>query len=238
MGASAQQPTEEFRRLSLRLCGALTSAAFDGAMAQLCNDFLAVGGVEEPCPDGQRRVDPLLRRVADPTRATGWSPWNMVDVGGCVGEVDLAGAVAVELQRLPLTPSSLSVQPPSGWTLVNVETIAFSDGAGQILSTTVLGTSVRVRAVPVRFAWDFGDGSEPLVTTDAGAPYPEATIGHRYRAEGTHRITLTTTWRADFQVSGTTTWEPVAGTATTASSSEPLSVYTAHSRLVDEPVTT
>ena len=227
---------EQFRRISLRLCGSLPRMALDGAMAQLCSDVRAVGGVAVPCAVGERRVDPLLRRVADPGRVAGWSPWNMVDVGGCVGQVDLAGAVAAEFQRLPLTASVLSVQPPSGWTLVNLDTIAFSDGVGQTLSAVVLGTSVLVRAVPVRFAWDFGDGSAPVVTTGPGAPYPDATVAHRYSAAGKHSIVLVTTWRADFQVAGTTTWEPVAGTATTTSSSGPLDVYTARARLVAEPL--
>ena len=205
-------------------------------MAQLCGDFVSIGAVDPVCAAGQSLADPLLRRVADPARASGWSSWNLVDVGGCGGTVDLAGAIAVELQRLPLVPSALMVQPPSGWTLVNVDTIAFSDGAGQTLPTTVLGTSVLVRATPVGYLWDFGDGSSPLSSTDPGAAYPAATITHKYGVEGTRRVTLTTTWRADFQVAGTPTWEPVTGTATTASTSGPLIVYTAHSRLVDGPI--
>jgi len=139
---------------------------------------------------------------------------------------------------LPLVASALSVQPRSGWALVNLDTIAFSDGAGQTLAATVLGTDVVVRAVPAGYRWDFGDGSAPLSTTQPGAPYPHATITHQYRHEETVRITLTTTWRADFQVVGSGTWEPVDGTATTQSSSAPLTIYTAVPHLVADPVAT
>ena len=62
-------------------------------------------------------------------------------------------------------------------------------------------------------------------------------MAHRYSSEGTHRIALTTTWSATFQIDGTTGWEPVGGTATTTSTSEPLTVHEARSHLVDGPTT-
>ncbi|NMR20190.1 hypothetical protein [Cellulomonas fimi] len=210
-------------------------------MAQLCADFRDAGGVEAPCPDGGTRTDPVLRRTVDPASATGFTPWNLVDVGGCTTPVDLGPAVAAEFQRLPLTPSTLSVQPPNGWTLVNIDTLAYTDDATQTLTATVLGTPVLIRATPARFAWDFGDGTDPLVGTDPGRPYPDATIGHTYRTAGTRQITLTTTWTADYQVTGTQVtgtggWTPVTGTATTTTTSPPLTVHTARARLVADPV--
>ncbi|WNB85944.1 PKD domain-containing protein [Cellulomonas sp. ATA003] len=113
----------------------------------------------------------------------------------------------------------------------------FTDDAEQVIDTTVLGIGVRIRATPQTFTWDFGDGSDPLRTDDPGRPWPEHTVAHRYRGEGTHRITLTTTWSAVFQIAGTTGWEPVAGTATTTSSSDPLTVHEARSHLVAGPTT-
>jgi hypothetical protein len=88
----------------------------------------------------------------------------------------------------------------------------------------------------VRYSWDFADGSSPLVTTDPGRAYPHQTVAYQYRSGGTYRITLITTWAADFQVTGSTTWEPVTGTATTTTTSGPLRVYTARSHLVDSPL--
>jgi PKD domain len=189
------------------------------------------------CTPDQRAVEPLYRRVPDPTAPGGWSPWTLVDQGGCVVDVDIRAAIARELQRLPLTPSTLSVQPPSGWTLVNADTVAFADDQEQTLTTTVLGFPVAIRATPMSFTWDFGDRSAPITTKDPGRPWPEHTIAHRYTAEGTHRISLTTTWSAVFQIAGTAGWEPVAGTATTTSTSAPLEVHEARSRLVAEGTT-
>ncbi len=149
--------------------------------------------------------------------------------------MDIRAAIAAELQRLPLTPSTLSVQPPSGWTLVNADTVAFADDAEQVLTTTVLGFVVTIRATPMSFTWDFGDGEAPFTTRDPGRAWPEHTISHRYLAEGTHRISLTTTWSAVFQIAGTAAWEPVDGTATTTTTSAPLDVFEARSHLVAGP---
>jgi hypothetical protein len=217
-------------------------------MTLYCLDF--IGGSVVPCPDGRQPADPLIRRTAGSSNSTAGARWKLVDGGGCatpgvaaapgappvVVKVDLGPAVASAFQELPLAPSLLTVQPPSGWTLVNIDNFAFSDGAGQTLSANVLGTAVLIRATPVSYAWDFGDGSAPLVTSYPGAAYPHATIAHKYLAEGTHLIVLTTTWRADYRVAGSATWKPVSGTATTSSSSAPLTVYEARSRLVDGPV--
>jgi len=179
-------------------------------------------------------VDPLFRRVQDVNGA--WSEWTVAEDATCVVDVDIRAAIAAEFQRLPLTPSPLSVQPPSGWTLVNVDTIVFTDDDDQLLATTVLGVGVTIRATPVRYTWDFGDGSDPLITTDPGHAWPEYTLAHRYQAEATHTIRLTTTWTGQFQVAGTTTWEPVDGTATTTTTSDPLTVYEARAHLVAGPI--
>lgn len=232
-GFGGSAPTdEEFRRAPAWLCGIDTVLRTDVRVDITC----ASGDVNRPlptnvtCQPGERAVDPLFSRVQNATG--GWSAWSPVDQGGCVIDVDIRAAIAQELQRLPLTPSALSVQPPSGWTLVNADTVAFADGAEQTLTTTVLGLPVAIRATPTSFSWDFGDGSAPLTTRDPGRPWPEHTIAHRYTAEDTHRISLTTTWSAVFQIAGTPGWEPVTGTATTTSTSAPIEVHEARSHLV------
>ena len=95
-----------------------------------------------------------------------------------------------DFRSLPLTPSTIVHQPAGTWTLVNVETIVYTSSDTQTLSTTVLGLPISVRARPVSFTWDFGDGSEPLVTADPGAAYPTHTIAHTYTREETVTISL------------------------------------------------
>ncbi|WP_156742338.1 hypothetical protein [Occultella aeris] len=137
-----------------------------------------------------------------------------------------------DFQRLLLVGSEINLQPQGEWTLVNMDTIVFTDGTIQEFSTTVLGLPVAVRATPVEFTWDFGDGSAPLVTTEAGAGYPDHTLTHVYTTVETVEITLTTSWSGEFQINGTGPWLAVNGTATTVTVSDPLRVETAETNLV------
>ena len=47
-------------------------------------------------------------------------------------------------------------------------------------------------------------------------------------------VTLSTTWKGQFRITGTPTWTDVTGTATTTTTADPIQVYEARSRLVTE----
>lgn len=228
--ATAQDPNAAYLRSAQ--CPNVAPGTVD---TPICPD--GVGPVlVATCPSGERGIPPLWIRTRDATTASGWTPWRLLPgSGGCPGDPGFPAITAADFQRLPLTPSAIHIQPPTGWTLANVQTIVYASNDPQTLRTTVLGLGVTVRASPTRFTWSFGDGSAPFATTDPGKPYPEATISHAYRAEGIHRIALATQWTGEFLVDGFATWLPVNGTAQTATTSEPLSVYTARSRLVADP---
>ncbi|UNX55951.1 hypothetical protein MF406_06930 [Georgenia sp. TF02-10] len=134
---------------------------------------------------------------------------------------------AQDLQRLPIAPGTVSVQPDRGWVLVNIDTIVFTDAAPQVLDTVVLGTPVRVGVSPVDYTWDFGDASAPVTTTVPGAPYPNHTVAHTYTraAEGVS-VGLTVRWSGQFEVNGSGVWQPVQGTAVTSAVSAPFDVRT------------
>jgi hypothetical protein len=139
---------------------------------------------------------------------------------------------AEDLQRLPIDPGGLAVQPNRGWVLVNLETIVWTGATEQTFSAVVLGTPVEVRARPIDFTWDFGDGSAPLTTTDPGAPFPNHSVAHVYSAAAEQRhVTLTTRWAGEFEVNGSGVWQPVVGVATTSEVSEPFEVRTAETSL-------
>jgi hypothetical protein len=142
---------------------------------------------------------------------------------------------AEQFARLPLAPSPITVQPPHGWAFVNMDTIVYTDAASQVLPTTVLGFGVEVEATPIRYTVDFGDGSEPLVTEDPGAPWPNPTITHVYTQPGQVTITVSTTWSGRFRVLGYTGWRPVLGYATTTSAAPPLDILEARTHLVSGP---
>ena len=137
-----------------------------------------------------------------------------------------------DFAELPLALPVVHLQPEREWFLVNMELLVFTDGDEQLLDTTVLGVPVRVRARPVEFSWDFGDGSEPVVTTGPGAPWPATDVGHVYTSEARGVVvTLTTTWSGEFQVAGQGPWIPIAGTTSTQSQSAPFRLEAVQTRL-------
>jgi hypothetical protein len=162
----------------------------------------------------------------------------MVEEESCLAErrqqVDIPAAAARAFQEMQITPSEVNVQPPDGWTLVNVDTIAFTEKQPRTMSTSLFGIPVEIRALPTNYSWDFGDGSTPLVTTDPGAPYPAHTVAHAYAKPGAATISLTTTWRGQFRLAGEPTWHDVAGEGTTVSSSDSLEILEARARLVED----
>ena len=140
---------------------------------------------------------------------------------------------AAEMQRLPIDPGTLTMQPDRGNVLINVDTVAYTDAVPQTFETAVLGVPVTVRVWPVEYAWDWGDGTV-FTTTDPGAPWPQYTVGHTYlraTAEGeTRTITVTTSWHGDFSVAGGPP-QPVDGTAVTSTATTPFEVITASTSL-------
>lgn len=148
---------------------------------------------------------------------------------------DIAAAAVTELRRLPIASGGITIQPSRGWTLVNLDTIVLTNPAPQTFDTTVLGVPVTVRALPTRYSWDFGDGTAPLVTTQPGRAWPDPTVSHVYRNPGTRTVTLTTQWSGQFLVGGSTTWQPIAGVATTTETAPAIEVRAAENSLVTRP---
>ncbi|WP_251149797.1 hypothetical protein [Cellulosimicrobium sp. Marseille-Q4280] len=207
------------------------STRYDFACTE--GEQLAYEGIE--CGPDEFAEGALFREVRQPDGS--WGPPELVGDEGCITPADLLAEAEREFATLPIAPSSIVVQPPDGWTLVNVPTITYTDSAEQTFDATLLGIPVQIRATPESFAWDYADGSAPLVTSDPGGPYPDHTVHHTYEQPvESLTIGLTTSWSGQFRIAGAPTWTDVPGTATTASAAEPLQVYEARSRLVADPV--
>lgn len=204
-------------------------------LAESCDEGhrLAYEGIE--CEDDEQAIGALFEQRRE---SGGWSDAAMVDEESCLAQqrqqIDLPAAAARAFQEMDIAPSEVNVQPPDGWTLVNVDTIAYTDRDPRTVSTELFGIPVDIRAVPSEYSWDFGDGSVPLTTTDPGAPYPAHTIAHAYAKQGEATISLTTTWRGQFRLAGEPAWHDVPGEGTTASSSDSLEILEARARLVED----
>ena len=182
--------------------------------------------------EGLEPVPPVWHRHRD-TPTSPWQRWHLALGWTCPQDAVpvLSGA---DFRRLPIAPSVLTIQPPRDEVFVNMPTIVYTDPAVQTFTTTVLGIPFEVEASPTRFTWDFGDDSDPIVTTSPGHPYPDHDVSYPYPFEGTYTITLTTEFTGRYRLAGSTTWLPVVGTATTSTPSRPITAVEHHTHLVDE----
>ena len=125
-------------------------------------------------------------------------------------------------RRIPL-PELRSQSQPDDKTLINFDTIFFTQAEPLTRQLTLLGQRVRLEIKPSRFEWVHGDGTTATTTTP-GAPYPAKDIVHRYAdAHRTvaHRVVVT--WSAEYSLNGGAL-QPVNGTVTTTGPATPLRV--------------
>lgn len=231
--SNGSSPSDDvYWRATPSLCKLSDLAGFVTRLAESCRDGeeLAYEGLQ--CEGDGFALDALFRAQRLPDGSLG--PAEVVNEGTCVTPADLLDAAAQEFATLQIQPSPLHVQPPDGWTLINVETITYTQDTPQEFATTLLGVPVTIRAVPDEFAWNYDDGTPALVTDHPGAPYPDHTVAHAYTTPGEVTIGLTTTWRGQFQITGTPTWTDVPGTATTSTTTGPITVHEARTRLVED----
>ena len=103
-----------------------------------------------------------------------------------------------------------------------------------VLTTTVLGQPVQVRATPARWSWDFGDGTVVGPTTDPGAAYPALTNTHAYAERGDYEIVMTTHYTGEFSLDGAT-WYPIQGEAQVDSAPVAVTAMAGRNVLVADP---
>lgn len=177
------------------------------------------------CPDGTVMMHSWVE-TPDGSRI-GDSYWCPSDGGPAVTD-DL---VATAFRRIPLPPSTFTIQPPGGRTLVNFETNFFTDQDGTLeRSVRLLGQRVDLRIEADSYTWRFGDG-ESITTSGPGAPYPKLLVTHNYRTKGEYGPALDITWVADYRVGGGA-WQPVPGSVTISGSPAELRAIEARPTLV------
>jgi hypothetical protein len=160
-----------------------------------------------------------------------------VDVGDvcapkdAVNEVDLVKLIIREFKRIEWPASRLVVQPRGGKTLVNFETNFYTPDHRLIdQSVTVAGQQVTIRAIPVSYAWSFGDDTG-TTTTSPGSPHPDLEITHEYVQVDQVAVRVDTTYAGEFRI-GNGDWTSIPDTLTVAGESQDLQIVEALPQLV------
>ena len=115
----------------------------------------------------------------------------------------------------------------------------FYTHAGVLESTPSQGSgNIRIRATPVTYLWDYGDGT--IVATDTPcAPEPEFDVptptSHVYTMTGTYQVRLTTIYIAEVSYDAGTTWQIDPTPVRLVSDPIEADIWRFETRNVDEP---
>jgi hypothetical protein len=132
-------------------------------------------------------------------------------------------ALVLQALRQIGLPSVEARTQPEGKTLVNFDTIFYTEPPTFTRTITLLGQRVDVRATPARYTWDHGDGTTAATTTP-GRPYPAKDVTHQYaRAHQTVQASVDVTYSARFRVNGGA-WQDIPDTVTIAGPPTPLRI--------------
>lgn len=199
------------------------------------DDVLAITGVESATGDSARDGSTVHGTQTNSKKGT------VTDLGwDCVrpGQPESGGAdtvvitvTAEDFAKLPVKAPVAHAGPERGWLPVNMVNVLYTEAEPQLLETELLDTPLRIRATPVQFHWDLGDGNT-ITTSDPGKPFPSERISSEYRFEGWYDITLTTTFTGQFSVDGGP-WQDIDGSIEVESDPVELFAKSLESRLVN-----
>lgn len=106
-----------------------------------------------------------------------------------------------EVRRIGLPALQIQVQP-TGATLVNFDTIFYTEPEPFARTIQLLRYTVDVEANPSTYGWSFGDG-QSATTQGPGAPYPADDVVHSYAsADVVEQPSVDVTYEIRFRVDG------------------------------------
>jgi hypothetical protein len=136
----------------------------------------------------------------------------------------------------PTTPTL--VGEPQGFGVVGMPANLVAAASEQQIPGTLLGWDVVVRFVPVRYDFDFGDGSTVRATSGGAtweqlgqAQFTPTATSHAYRARGTYSAAVTVQYAASVDFG--TGWRAVPGYVSATTSGYGVRVVEVRTALVD-----
>lgn len=142
-----------------------------------------------------------------------------------------------DFQSQPIIAAEV-ISEPKNFGLLGGHNNVYADVDEQEFTFETLGDEVTIRAWPVAYDWNYGDGTMKTTQT-AGSAVPEADwllietpTSHIYGATGDYNLVLTTRFNGDYSVNGGP-WIPIAGQAAVESEPHLISIWRSDNRLVD-----
>jgi hypothetical protein len=156
-----------------------------------------------------------------------------------------AGGVVVDLNDIARFRPTVGVDrmEPNGWMVIDLPANFYSRGGVVVKAGELLDRDALVRFTPVRWHWDYGDGSQ-LTSDSPGASWKTLGVdefeptgtSQVFDHAGTFEIQLTIFYAAEYQFDGNG-WTPIAGVLPVPSNVIEARAVTAKTVLVAEDCT-
>ncbi|MFT4008887.1 MAG: hypothetical protein QM655_02475 [Nocardioidaceae bacterium] len=116
------------------------------------------------------------------------------------------------LRRIDLPAATIHTNPDTK-TLVNLDTVFYTDPTSFTRTLPMLGHQVTVESTTTHYTWDFDDQTQATSTTP-GRAYPHKDITHRYQhSHTTVHPAVDVTYTARYRIDNGP-WQPIPGTIT------------------------
>ncbi|MHA7281815.1 PKD domain-containing protein [Arthrobacter sp. TMS2-4] len=142
-----------------------------------------------------------------------------------------------EFQKQPVLAATI-VSQPSNFGLRNAHSNIYAHAQEQEFTFEFQDAAIVLKARPVSYQWDYGDGTSATTTTPGGpvdgAAFDTRTpTSHQYTHTGDFELTLTTFFAGDYSVDGGP-FQPVAGEAAVVSAPHLMSIWRTRGHNVSE----
>ncbi|GAA5228140.1 hypothetical protein GCM10025778_26730 [Paeniglutamicibacter antarcticus] len=196
---------------------------------------------DAPCADGSYPLLRLIYAVNGPRRGelVGRSSYcstePSIEIPGA--EQDIAKVTPERFRDLPLLASTI-ISQPENFSLRNGHAHMYANSKSQSFNVTIFDQDVRIRALPVSYGWNYGDGTTRQLsfpgTAMAKRGFDEPTTSsHVYKETGDFGVGLTTRFRGEYSTEGGP-WTPIPGVANVPSEPITMSVWRTKKILVAE----
>ena len=211
---------------------------YDRACLEKGRDAFSVAclPLQQQCqPDGE--LMQLMVPVPNsnpPTHAKSGPPVCRYPNDPPAGRAPIPAFTQKEFRELPILAATIGSQP-GRHTLKGAETNVYADVAEQTFNVTLAGYDFVIRAHPLEYRWNYGDGTS-LVTSAPGGPIPEDRWGektvtsHVYSATGDVAVGLSTVFIGEYSVDGGP-FQAIVGTAEVPSQPRALSIWRSEVKL-------
>lgn len=120
-----------------------------------------------------------------------------------------AGQINTAVRQLIFPGFAVETQPAQE-TLINFDTILFTEPRNYSRSINLLGYQISLRAEPIRFKWVHGDGTTQL-SNSPGKSYPNQNVTHRFAKSGTMNLRVDTIYSVRYRI-GNGGWQTLNST--------------------------